>query len=148
MRGLHLAHQNKKNRCDEPPEEEQVPDIKRLHRAACRLNYRKRTSVKRVINWLSKIQIVNGRERSSYYVSTLLGFQSWVRFCQQEFGEFPRPAWAVGSYSSGPPAGGTPQLLVDKTSPMTGRLRVYIGRPAGETYHYHSAVGTEKLKET
>ena len=38
-----------------------------------------------------------------------------------------RPAWAVGSsYSSGPPAGGTPQILVDKTSPMTGRLRVYI----------------------
>ena len=35
------------------------------------------------------------------------------------------PSWAVGSYSSGPPAGGTPQILVDKTSPMTGRLRVY-----------------------
>ena len=36
----------------------------------------------------------------------------------------PRPAWAAGSYSSGPPAGGTPQILVDKTSHMTGRLRV------------------------
>ena len=35
------------------------------------------------------------------------------------------PAWAVGSYSSGPLAGGTPQILVDKTSRMTGRLRVY-----------------------
>ena len=42
---------------------------------------------------------------------------------------FPWPAWAVGSYSSGPPAGGAPQILVDKTSPMTGRLRVYL-----ETY--------------
>ena len=56
---------------------------------------------------------------------TLLGVPSCVRFCQQEFGEFPWPAWAVGSYSSGPPAGGTPQILVDKTSRMTGRLRVY-----------------------
>ena len=43
-----------------------------------------------------------------------------------EFLEFPRTAWAVGSYSSGPPAGGTPQNLVDKTSRMTGCLRVYI----------------------
>ena len=46
-------------------------------------------------------------------VCTLLGGHSWMRFCQQEFGEFPRPAWAVGSYSRGPPAGGTPQILVD-----------------------------------
>ena len=46
---------------------------------------------------------------------TLLGVQSWVRFCQQEFGEFPRPAWAVGSYSSGPPAGGKlPKFLSSK----------------------------------
>ena len=47
-------------------------------------------------------------------------------FCQQEFGEFPQPAWAEGSHSSGPPAaaGGTPQILVDKTSAMSGRLRV------------------------
>ena len=28
---------------------------------------------------------------------TLLGVQSWVRFCQQEFGEFPR---LVGRYCS------------------------------------------------
>ena len=39
---------------------------------------------------------------------TFLGGSSFARFCQQEFGEFPRPAWAVDSYSSGPPAGGTP----------------------------------------
>ena len=36
----------------------------------------------------------------------------------------PRPAWAVGNYSSGPPTGGTPQILVDKTLRMTSRLRV------------------------
>ena len=54
-----------------------------------------------------------------------LSIQSWVRFCQQEFGEFPWPAWAVGSYSNGPPAGVTPQIVVDRTSPVTGRLRVY-----------------------
>ena len=57
--------------------------------------------------------------------NTLLGGSSFARFCQQEFGEFPRPAWAVGSYSSGPTAGGTPQILVDKTLRMTSRLRVY-----------------------
>ena len=50
--------------------------------------------------------------------TTLLGGSSFARFCQQEFGEFPRPAWAVGSYSSGPAAGGTPQF------PKTNRLRV------------------------
>ena len=59
------------------------------------------------------------------FCCTLLGVPSCVRFRQQEFGEFLRPAWAVGSYSSGPPAGGTPQILVDKTSRMTGRLRLY-----------------------
>ena len=53
--------------------------------------------------------------------STLLGGSSFARFCQQEF---PRPAWAVDNYSSGPPAGGTPQILVDKTWRMTSRLRV------------------------
>ena len=41
---------------------------------------------------------------------TLLGVPSCVRFCQQEFEMFHHPAWAVGSYSSGPPAGGTPQI--------------------------------------
>ena len=41
--------------------------------------------------------------------------QSWVRFCQHEFGKFPWPAWAVGSYSSGQPAGGTHQILIIKT---------------------------------
>ena len=62
---------------------------------------------------------------------TLLGGSSFARFCQQEFGEFPRPAWAVGSYSSGPLALGTPQILVDKTLRMTSRLRVYNGARLG-----------------
>ena len=59
------------------------------------------------------------------WMCTLLGVQSWVRFCKQEFGEFP---WLVGRYCScqlPKQAGGTPQILVDKTSPLTGRLRVY-----------------------
>ena len=30
------------------------------------------------------------------------------------FGMFHHPAWAVGSYSSGHPAGGTPQIKVNK----------------------------------
>ena len=55
---------------------------------------------------------------------TLLGVPSFARFRRYEFGEFPGPAWAVGRYSSGPPAGGTPQILNDKTLRMTSRLRV------------------------
>ena len=30
------------------------------------------------------------------------------------------PAWAIGSYSSGPLAGGTPQIIIFKTLRMTG----------------------------
>ena len=37
----------------------------------------------------------------------------------------PPPAWAVGSYSSGPPAGRTPQILVFKTLQMTSRPALY-----------------------
>ena len=57
--------------------------------------------------------------------SLLYTLRQLVRFCQQDFGEFPRPSWAVGSYSSSPQAGGTLQVLVDKTLRMTSRLRVY-----------------------
>ena len=57
--------------------------------------------------------------------TTLLGVQSWVRFCQQEFGEFPRLVGRYCSYLLPKQAGGTPQILVDKISYMTGRLRVY-----------------------
>ena len=55
---------------------------------------------------------------------TLLGVQSWVRFCRQEFGEFPRLVGRYCSYLLPKQAGGTPQILVDKTSAMSGRLRV------------------------
>ena len=57
-------------------------------------------------------------------MATLLGVQSWVRFCRQEFGEFPRLVGRHYSYLLPKQARGTPQILVDKTSPMTGRLRV------------------------
>ena len=57
--------------------------------------------------------------------STLLGVPSCVRFCQQEFGELPRLVGRYCSYLLPKQAGGTPQILVDKTSRMTGRLRVY-----------------------
>ena len=70
------------------------------------------------------IYVCNPISDQMHHASTLLGGSSFARFCQQEFGEFPRPAWAVGSYSSGPPAGATLKILVDKTSPMSGRLRV------------------------
>ena len=38
----------------------------------------------------------------------------------------PPSAWAVGSYSSGPPSGGTPQILIFKTYRTIGRPRLYI----------------------
>ena len=60
-----------------------------------------------------------------YPVSTERGGSSFARFWRQEFGEFPRSAWAVGSYSSGPPAGGTPHVLVFKTLQMTSRPALY-----------------------
>ena len=40
---------------------------------------------------------------------------SWTGFCWIGFGMFHHPAWAVGSYSSGPPAGGTPKIKVNPT---------------------------------
>ena len=61
-----------------------------------------------------------------YVVSTLLGVQLWVRFCRQEFGEFPRLVGRYCDYLLPKQAMGTPQILVDKTSPMTGCLRVYF----------------------
>jgi len=40
-----------------------------------------------------RLTVYNGLSQ----MCTLLGVQSWVRFCQQEFGEFPR---LVGRYCS------------------------------------------------
>ena len=34
---------------------------------------------------------------------------------RKNLGSPPQPVWAVGSYSSGPPAGGTPQIPIFKT---------------------------------
>ena len=60
---------------------------------------------------------------------TLLGVQSWVRFCRQEFGEFTQLVGRYCSYLLPKQAGGTRQILVDKTLRMTSRLRVYsLGR--------------------
>ena len=36
-------------------------------------------------------------------------------FCWLGFGMFHHPFWAVGSYNSGPPAGGTHQIQVNPT---------------------------------
>ena len=58
---------------------------------------------------------------------TLLGGHSWVRFCQQ-FVEFCRLVGRNCSHLLPKQAGGTPQILVDKTSSMSGRLRVYLRR--------------------
>ena len=59
------------------------------------------------------------------FLYTERGGSSFARFWRQEFGEFPRPAGVVGSYSSGPPAGPTPQILVDKTLRMTSSPALY-----------------------
>ena len=53
--------------------------------------------------WMDHLHLSELRNLVSRHSCTLLGVQSWVRFYQQEFGEFPWPAWTVGSYSSGPP---------------------------------------------
>ena len=53
-----------------------------------------------------------------------------MRFCQQEFGEFPRLVGRYCSYLLPKKAGGTPQILGYKTSRVTGRLRVYMCDPA------------------
>ena len=61
--------------------------------------------------------------RLKMFSGTEQGALSVARFCYVFPCELRGPAWAVGS---GPPAGGTPQILVNKTSRMTGRLRVYV----------------------
>ena len=98
-----------------------------LFRAVCTGNERKRyifyLKILLICEWVYQTDIESLCPPLKPF--TLLGVQSWVRFCQQEFGMFHHPAWAVGSHSSGPPVGGTPQILVDKTSSMTGCLRVY-----------------------
>jgi len=47
--------------------------------------------------------------------TTLLGVPLCMRFCQQEFWEFPRLVGRYCSYLLPKQAGGTPQILVDKT---------------------------------
>ena len=54
--------------------------------------------------WMDHLHLSELRNLVSRHSCTLLGVQSWERFYQQEFGEFPWPAWTVGSYSSGSPA--------------------------------------------
>ena len=56
---------------------------------------------------------------------TLLGGHSWVRFCQQEFGDFRRLVGRYCSHLLPKQAGGTPKIFVDITLRMTSRLRVY-----------------------
>ena len=48
----------------------------------------------------------------------------WVGFTL--IWDFPRLVGRYCSYLLPKQAGGTPQILVDKTSPMSGRLRVYV----------------------
>ena len=62
--------------------------------------------------------------QNTYMLYTLLGGSSFARFCQQEVGEFPRLVGRYCSYLLPKQARRTTQILVDKTSPMTGRLRV------------------------
>ena len=76
------------------------------------------------LNWELRFSIrrqnfcfdVNKRQCSTWWITLYtVGRPVFARFWRKEFGEFPRPALAVGSYSSGPPAGGTPQILLFKT---------------------------------
>ena len=51
---------------------------------------------------------------------TVAFIQSDTMFCLVARLKLREPAWAVDSYSSGPPAGGNSQNLISKTLRMTG----------------------------
>ena len=57
---------------------------------------------------------------------TALFIQSVAMFCYSCLLKLRGPAWAEGSYSRGPPAGGTPQILISKILGMTGRIVLYV----------------------
>ena len=61
-----------------------------------------------------------------YRASHVLVDLGWVGY---RFGEFPRMVGRYCSYLLPKQDGGTPQIIVDKTSCMTGRLRVYMSSP-------------------
>ena len=76
----------------------------------------------KVEKYLGKRGQRKDRRDMTYDVTyTLLGVPSCVRFCQQDFGEFPRLMGRYCSYLLPKQAGGTPQILVDKTLRMTSR---------------------------
>ena len=50
---------------------------------------------------------------------------SFAMFCYVFLCELRGPAWAVGSHSSSPPAGGIPQIIIFKTLWMTGWKALY-----------------------
>ena len=77
------------------------------------------------MNDLGGLQSHNGNYVHKIKMTTLLGVQSWVRFCRQEFVEFPRLVGRYCSYLLPMQAGGTPQILIFKTLRMTGRPKVY-----------------------
>ena len=57
--------------------------------------------------------ILSAAEGEIVQVRTVMGIPSCVRFCRQEFGEFPRLVDRYCSYLLPKQAGGTPQILVD-----------------------------------
>ena len=72
----------------------------------------------RVPNLSSKIDFIFD---ASKIISTLLGGSSFARFCQQEFGEFPRLVGRYCSYLLPKQTGGTTQILIFKTLRMIDR---------------------------
>ena len=58
--------------------------------------------------------------------STGRPMSSWTGFCWLGFGMFHHPAWAVGSYSSGPPAGELPKFLSTEPRCTTTCRTLYI----------------------
>ena len=71
------------------------------------------------------ILVLNAGEGGGSRSRILLGVRSWVRFCRQEFGEFPRLVGRYCSYLLPKQAGGTPQILVFKTLRMKSRPALY-----------------------
>ena len=65
-----------------------------------------------------------GSVRIRYTVHTMWGVPSLVIFCYLFLSELRGPAWAVGSYSIGPPARGIFQNTFNKISGVIGHPRV------------------------
>ena len=77
-----------------------------------------------LIWWFICISVIKNCLKHNLNLSTVWGVRwgTWLGWLR--FGMFHHPAWAVGIYRSGLPAGGTPQIKVNPTKSLTWRPRL------------------------